>query len=78
MSPILHRNKHNSPALARDVGRWSLLALTVNCVVGAGILGLPGKVAIWDNRSTRHYPVADYWPATRRMERVTIAGDRPR
>ncbi len=35
-------------------------------------------VAIWDNRATQHYPVADYWPARRRMERVTIAGDVPR
>lgn len=34
-------------------------------------------VAIWDNRSTQHYPVADYWPAKRRMERVTIAGNTP-
>lgn len=34
-------------------------------------------IAIWDNRSTQHYPVADYWPAKRRMERVTIAGDTP-
>lgn len=34
-------------------------------------------VAIWDNRATQHYPVADYWPARRRMERVTIMGDVP-
>lgn len=37
----------------------------------------PNAIAIWDNRCTQHYPVADYWPARRRMERVTIAGDRP-
>jgi alpha-ketoglutarate-dependent taurine dioxygenase len=37
----------------------------------------PNAVAIWDNRATQHYPVADYWPARRRMERVTIAGDAP-
>lgn len=30
--------------MARALGRWGLTALTINCVVGAGILGLPGKV----------------------------------
>lgn len=30
--------------LVRAIGRWSLAALTLNCVVGAGLLGLPGKV----------------------------------
>ncbi len=34
-------------------------------------------VAIWDNRSTQHYAVQDYWPAVRRMERAGIVGDRP-
>ncbi|MER6938547.1 TauD/TfdA family dioxygenase [Nocardioides sp. NPDC127514] len=33
--------------------------------------------AIWDNRSTQHYAVQDYWPAVRRMERAGIVGDRP-
>ncbi|MCT9007470.1 TauD/TfdA dioxygenase family protein [Streptomyces sp. NPDC054766] len=37
----------------------------------------PNSVAIWDNRSTQHYAVQDYWPAVRRMERAGIIGDRP-
>ncbi len=35
-------------------------------------------MAFWDNRSAQHYAVSDYWPAVRRVERVTIIGDRPR
>ncbi len=34
-------------------------------------------IAFWDNRCTQHYPIADYWPAHRRMHRVTIDGERP-
>jgi len=37
----------------------------------------PNAVAIWDNRSTQHYPVTNYWPAKHRMERVTIPEERP-
>ncbi|SDD24488.1 TauD/TfdA dioxygenase family protein [Rhodococcus tukisamuensis] len=35
----------------------------------------PNSVAIWDNRSTQHYAVQDYWPAVRKMERAGIIGD---
>lgn len=38
----------------------------------------PDSIAIWDNRATQHRPVNDFWPAHRRMQRITIAGDRPR
>ncbi|GAA4697352.1 TauD/TfdA family dioxygenase [Pseudonocardia yuanmonensis] len=30
--------------------------------------------ALWDNRSTQHYAVQDYWPAVRKMERAGIVG----
>lgn len=37
----------------------------------------PNDIAIWDNRSTQHKPINDYFPAHRRMERITIDGDLP-
>jgi taurine dioxygenase len=35
------------------------------------------SVAFWDNRAVQHYAAFDYRPATRRVERVTVVGDRP-
>jgi taurine dioxygenase len=35
------------------------------------------SVAIWDNRSTQHYAVDDFFPAVRKLERAGIIGDRP-
>ena len=35
-----------------------------------------GDVAMWDNRATQHYAVADYAPQYRRMHRVTVVDDR--
>jgi len=37
----------------------------------------PGDVAIWDNRATQHYGVADYGDEQRVLRRVTVAGDVP-
>jgi APA family basic amino acid/polyamine antiporter len=31
--------------LVRAIGRWSLVALTVNCVIGSGVFGLPSVLA---------------------------------
>jgi alpha-ketoglutarate-dependent taurine dioxygenase len=36
-----------------------------------------GDLAIWDNRATQHYAIADYGQAHRRGERVTVAGPVP-
>lgn len=35
----------------------------------------PHSIAIWDNRSTQHKPVNDYFPAHRRMQRIVVEGD---
>lgn len=36
-----------------------------------------GDLAVWDNRATQHYAVADYDDHFRRLSRVTLAGDIP-
>ena len=33
------------PQLIRAIGRWSMVALAVNCIVGSGIFGLPAVLA---------------------------------
>jgi taurine dioxygenase len=37
-----------------------------------------GSLALWDNRCAQHNPVNDYHGHTRRMLRITMAGDVPR
>ncbi|MGI9611533.1 MAG: TauD/TfdA dioxygenase family protein [Acidimicrobiales bacterium] len=37
----------------------------------------PGSIAQWDNRCTQHYAVPDHGGHHRRVERVTLIGDRP-
>ena len=37
----------------------------------------PGDIVFWDNTSTQHYAVNDYYPDRRRMERTAVIGDKP-
>jgi alpha-ketoglutarate-dependent taurine dioxygenase len=36
-----------------------------------------GDVAVWDNRATQHYAVADFGEQRREVRRVTVSGDVP-
>ncbi len=35
----------SSEGLVRAIGRWSVVALTVNCIIGSGVFGLPSVLA---------------------------------
>jgi basic amino acid/polyamine antiporter, APA family len=35
----------SSPHLVRAIGRWSMVALTINSIIGSGIFGLPSQLA---------------------------------
>ena len=35
----------------------------------------PGALAVWDNRSTQHYAVGDFFPQHRKLHRITITTD---
>ena len=37
----------------------------------------PDTFVMWDNRAVQHAATTDFLPAYRRMERVTVVGDRP-
>jgi basic amino acid/polyamine antiporter, APA family len=38
-------SRNPQPQLRRTIGRWSMVALAINCIVGSGIFGLPATVA---------------------------------
>jgi amino acid transporter len=40
------RPPHSAPPeLVRAIGRWSMVALAINCIIGSGIFGLPSVIA---------------------------------
>src|SRR5579862_8924711 len=43
--PLTSQETGSNQGLVRAIGRWSLVALTVNCILGSGIFGLPSQVA---------------------------------
>jgi hypothetical protein len=49
---------------------WTQRLKRVSSIDNAQIL------LLWDNRGAQHYAAADYRPAVRKMERVTVIGEK--
>lgn len=44
--------KASSTGLVRAIGRWSMAALVVNCIIGSGVFGLPSVLASFVGRAS--------------------------
>lgn len=53
-----------------------LFALITAPEVQARFRWQPNALAVWDNRSTQHYAVADFYPQHRKLHRITFTADR--
>jgi len=80
---VLYVNRHFTEYIVElpdDEGRAILDFLLSRTMVAEHQLRVswqPGTVVMWDNRLVQHYAPFDYWPQRRRMERVTVAGNKP-
>src|SRR5579863_346775 len=50
--PSLVQQGSSSEGLVRAIGRWSMAALIVNCIIGSGVFGLPSVLASLLGRSS--------------------------
>lgn len=81
--PVIYVNSHFTQRineLPEDEGKAILdflLSRTSIPEIQLRIDWRPGTLVIWDNQSVQHYALHDYYPQRRRMQRVTISGERP-
>ena len=71
-SHILDVEPEESKEILRHLER-QIMSPSVQCRVR----WQPDTFVMWDNRSAQHAATNDFLPMHRRMERVTVVGDRP-
>jgi len=69
---IVGLNKQESKAILKFLYEY-VITPEFTCRFSWGL----NSIAIWDNRCTQHKPINDYFPAHRKMERITVDGDIP-
>jgi taurine dioxygenase len=63
------------PRVQSDALLAQLFALITVPEVQARWRWQPNTLAVWDNRSTQHYAVADFYPQHRKLHRITFTAD---
>jgi len=76
VNPTFTSHIKGLPRAQSDSLLAQLFALVVVPEFQARLRWEPGTVAIWDNRSTQHYAVGDYFPQHRKLHRITVTADR--
>jgi taurine dioxygenase len=75
VNPTFTTHIHGLPRAQSDALLVQLFALITAPEVQARWRWQPDTLAVWDNRSTQHYAVADFYPQHRKLHRITFTAD---
>ncbi|PUE49632.1 TauD/TfdA family dioxygenase [Limnohabitans sp. 2KL-51] len=75
VNPTFTTHIHGLPRAQSDALLAQLFALITAPEVQARWRWQPDTLAVWDNRSTQHYAVADFYPQHRKLHRITFTAD---
>jgi len=75
VNPTFTTHIHGLPRTQSDALLAQLFALITAPEVQARWRWQPDTLAVWDNRSTQHYAVADFYPQHRKLHRITFTAD---
>ena len=76
VNPTFTTHIHGLPRTQSDALLAQLFGLITAPEVQARFRWQPNSLAVWDNRSTQHYAVADFYPQHRKLHRVTFTAER--
>ena len=75
VNPTFTSHIKGLPRVQSDALLAQLYVLITVPEVQARLRWQPNTLAVWDNRSTQHYAVGDYFPQHRKLHRITFTAD---
>lgn len=75
VNPTFTSHIKGLPRVQSDALLAQLYVLITVPEVQARLRWQPNTLAVWDNRSTQHYAVGDFYPQHRKLHRITFTAD---